>query len=112
MKPLHFQPVGTPVGNTLNNLAEPSTAHQFALLANPSPAMSLRDLEPLVGAVVRSASPMKNERILAGPALLFRPTSRIMAICASAMAGPCGFPDTSRNAYPFLSGRFTKQSIG
>jgi hypothetical protein len=66
MKLLHFQPVGTPVDNALNNLAEPSTAHRFALLANPGPAMSLRDLEPLVGAVVRSASPMKDEQILKG----------------------------------------------
>lgn len=68
MDTLHLQTVDAHVENALYHLGystdESSTSHLFNLVTHPKPDMCLRDLEPLVGAVVRSASPMKDERML------------------------------------------------
>ncbi|MDA8115571.1 MAG: hypothetical protein M0Z43_12745 [Acidithiobacillus sp.] len=65
---LTFKPVGTSVENALYYLGYStdgsSTVHLFDLVTHPKPDMRLRDLEPLVGAVVRNASPIRDAQVL------------------------------------------------
>jgi hypothetical protein len=68
MNPSHFQPADASVENALHHLGhsteDGSMARLFNLLIHPGPNMPLRDLEPLVGAVVRAASPGEDAQIL------------------------------------------------